>query len=933
MAGFLFNNKIQLLSRLIFALNNYFDKTHTMKGRFYNLRDKLINKIFVLILFIIPFINCSAQKVPEPLSKILDNAQLKLPTDKIFLHTDRNLYRPGDTIYFQSYIENRFTQKFKTSSLSSWVLLLDSENNKIDSVRFRIDYSMAPGWLAIPKDCLPGWYRIKTFTSQMQNYNPHFAFSMWIRIDEMIKESASFDYFFNRKEYGSKDTVELSLELSDPSGELLQNTSFSYSTIVGDELISTYRAKTTRRGKSLLRIYLPDSLNSKNVSLDISLEKGFGELRINVPRHSENPQIKFLPEGGTFISGNSQKVAFNAVSQSGKQLYLSGVIRDDSGNFVDSLKSGLMGPGCFQVTPEKGRKYYAEFSGYPKQKWALPETSESVPAIQLTKNGNYVIVDISGEDLKEQYYLALTKNYNLAAFTPFSINKQKRVKYNTDSLPPGMARITLFNKQFKPIAERTFFISPEDSSNFKISTKFDYYLPEQQTVLDIDITKGINGKSAGLFSIAVIDSATALSSRLNLRCIKDVFFFDDAFYKRLPQHIKRVGLSNLSAEELDILLLTYGWSKFNWSINIDKEQNKLLNYDRYEIDAIQKLSARKRKKIGKTKDPFFIISVDEQSLIGITKKNNSSYILEIDSVSLLTKSVMLVPNFSIKRMIISATVNPIINTNYFDSFKNLPEKPVLNKKLPSDTISNQVLNLNTDKLIKDVSVFAKRKPAKKFANEYEERYQGWSSKTIDNRLIIETAMTLEDLLRRLNPLRLNTMEKKIYLRPSASISGIPPPALFVLDGEPQETSYEWLMHLNPNYIHSITAMKGVSGFFIYGEEALGGVVFIETKLNHIGDKYELFEEPKSYSGDLRKVINIFRAEREYYNPPKEVVQDNPEYWIRPTLYWNSEVFYDGNNPVKIQYYNHKKKGTVFVVVNGITIDGTPVSGVHKYEIK
>ncbi len=908
-----------------------------MNGQFYYLRDKLINTLFVLVLSIITFFNCNAQNAPETLSQILDNTKLKLPTDKLFLHTDRNLYRPGDTIFFQTYIENRFTQKFKTSSLSSWVMLLDSENNKIDSARFRIDYSMAPGWLTIPKDCLPGWYHIKTFTSRMQNFDSQLAFSMWIRIDELIKESATFDYFFNRKEYGAKDTVELSIELSDPGGEPLKYTKYSYSTIIGDKLVSTYRAKTTCRGSSLLRIYLPDSLKSKKVSLDISLEKGFGELRIEVPRHSENPQINFLPEGGTFISGYPQKVAFNAVSQSGKQLYLRGVVKDDSGNFIDSLKSGSMGPGCFYITPEKGRKYYAEFSGYPKQQWALPKTSENVPAIQLKKNGNYVVVDISGGDIKEQYYLALTKNYNLSAFTPFRINRHKRVKYNTDSLPPGMARVTLFNHKLNPIAERTFFISPKNSSGFKISTEFDYYLPEQQTILDIDIVKGINGKSPGLFSIAVIDSATALSSRLNLRCIKDVFFFDDEFYKRLPQHIKRVGLSNLTDEELDLLFLTYGWTRFNWSGEIDKKKEKLFNYDRYKIDITKKMSARRRKKIGKTTDPFFMISLDEQSLIGITKKNNSSYFLEVDSISPLTKSVMLVPNFSIKRMIISATIKPEINSNYFDSFKSLQEKPVLNKKLPSDTISNQILNFDSDKLIKDVSVFARRKPAKKFANEYEERYQGWSTRTLKG-VRIESAMTLEDILRRLDMGKLDTRTKKKWLggpgKASMNLDGTwDSAALFVLDGIPVEKSYRSLENVLPSHIHSVTALRGVSGFFIYGEEALGGVIFIETKLNHIGDKYELVNKPKNYAGDLRKVINIFRAEREYYNPQKEVIQDNPEYWVRPTLYWNHEVFYDGKNPVKVEYYNHKMKGTVFVIVNGVTSDGVPVSGAYKYKIK
>ena len=71
----------------------------------------------------------------------------------------------------------------------------------IDSARFRINYSMAPGWMAVPQDCKPGWYRIKAFTSQMQNYDPAYAFSSWIRIDELIKENLVFNYRFNKKNY------------------------------------------------------------------------------------------------------------------------------------------------------------------------------------------------------------------------------------------------------------------------------------------------------------------------------------------------------------------------------------------------------------------------------------------------------------------------------------------------------------------------------------------------------------------------------------------------------------------------------------------------------------------------------------------------------------------------------------------------------------
>jgi len=61
--------------------------------------------------------------------------------------------------------------------------------------------------------------------------------------------------------------------------------------------------------------------------------------------------------------------------------------------------------------------------------------------------------------------------------------------------------------------------------------------------------------------------------------------------------------------------------------------------------------------------------------------------------------------------------------------------------------------------------------------------------------------------------------------------------------------------------------------------------------------------------------------------------NNPHYWLRPTLYWNPEIFYDGINPVQLKYYNHQKKGTVYIILNGVSKYGVPISGTHKYKIK
>ncbi len=895
------------------------------------------HKLFFLILFfyILTF-NCYAQMVDNEMLRVNEQTRNHTPSDKLFLQTDKNLYSPGDTIYFQTYIENRFTQSFETSSLTSWVMLLDSEGETIDSARFRIDYSMASGWLAIPKECVPGWYRIKSFTSQMQNYNPEFAFSSWIRVDELLKENLVFNYRFNQKYYHSKDTVELSIELKNQDGEPVKNTLFSYSSLENNKTKSTYRAKTTRKGISLIRIFLPDSLENKNVNLNIALEKGLGEFHVDIPVLEQNPDISFLPEGGTFISGNKQRIAFNGVKPSGEQLFLKGTVSDDLGNFIDSLESGMLGPGLLEFTPQAGRTYYAEFPYYPGKKWSLPEATNLFPAIQVNKGNKGIVVNVLGGSKNRQYFLALSKNHNLVAFAPFTINNQKRIVFNTDSLPPGMAKVILFNNKLQPLAERALFIPQKNAPHINISTESNAFQPEQQTILGVEI-KG-NGKNySGIFSVSVVDSTTALSPQINLLTIKDCFLFEEEFYKGLPLHIKQKGLSNLPAEELDLLFMTYGWSKFNLEISGKQKTEKQINYDQYKIEITQTHSSRKRKKINDNKEPLLALSIDEPAILGLCWKKDNSYLLSIDSIPSFANKVMIVPNFALKNKIHAASLNPVINKYYFEFLKNRKENKEIFNQAPQDISKELVFNLDSFRIIKEIGVYAKREPAKKFANEYEERYQGVSTRTIKG-IMLESAMTLEDILRRLDMGRLDTRTKKKWLT-RAGMGSMNPDgtrdgsALFVLDGDPIEKSYSSLLGLLPSHIHSVTALRGVSGFFIYGEEALGGVIFIETKLNHIGDKYELPPEKKIYRGDLRKVIELFRGSKEFYNPPKIEIQNNPELWIRPTLYWHPEVFYDGKNPVKIQYYNHRKKGTIFIVVNGVTEEGEPVSGIHKYQIK
>jgi len=66
--------------------------------------------------------------------------------------------------------------------------------------------------------------------------------------------------------------------------------------------------------------------------------------------------LQFFPEGGTFVSGIENKIAFKAIDKQGNGIDFEGIIVDDSRNQIAEIKSNYKGIGSFVFTPEGGKR-------------------------------------------------------------------------------------------------------------------------------------------------------------------------------------------------------------------------------------------------------------------------------------------------------------------------------------------------------------------------------------------------------------------------------------------------------------------------------------------------------------------------------------------------------------------------------------------------
>jgi hypothetical protein len=635
--------------------------------------------------------------------------------------------------------------------------------------------------------------------------------------------------------------------------------------------------------------------------------------------------LTFLPEGGTFIYGIKQRLAFNAVTSTGKCLDVNGVIINQRGVEITEFKSTPYGPGVVEFTPLSGDSYFATLKGeeFKGLKWSLPSPEKSGVTMRVNNAGKGLIdIILKGREIAGMsYFLTLTMN-NILVFTEdVKLDTFFRKRIQTEKLPSGTAYITLFDREFNPVAERLIFLNDYKKMNIKIGFYSPFVKCGDETELTINTTDDKGNNISSIVSIAVIDSASGYDNGIPLPEIESAYLYDREFYNNLPFRTRSQGLKNMDGKSIDVLLMTYGWRKFYpKEITVDNSEKELVNYDYLKI-----INPGPKKK---GRSDIKLISIESLDNISLVTDNNREAVLFYDSLDVDVRRIMILPdNNSVKN------INPVRivfpeNKDFTDKAKQLTtvcnyptsDLPVTSKNQPNYKSDSIIL-------IEPVTI---RQPRKVYIDKYEGMFQSAASLTMYSKDFI-AASCFEDILFKYNPCRLDILDKKIYLQ--VVQLQYQEPALVVLDDNPIGTTYESIVSMPASQIASITFLRGIQGFYMFGTSAIGGVVFVTTKRDsrfndgsYPGDKFRR-------NDDLLKQVRLFRTETEYYIPTKEEVYTKPELQFRPTILWKSDVFIDESGPIKIKYPNNLAKGTAMVFVNGISLTNLIGSDRSSYRVK
>ena len=796
-----------------------------------------LTQLLLLILFACPF-GATAQ---HPDSK-LTAWSTKDPIEKLYLHTDRDSYYAGETIWLKGYFMSEFLPSVKSSSI--YVELLNNRNDIVLKKVFPVYAGTAPGQLDLPDTLSSGLYQLRAYSLVMLN-QPGFTFN------------------------------------------------------------------------KPLRIYGKENKEVRNTKI------------------SGHKELTFFPEGGNFITGVLNVVAFKSTDKNGNPLPVEGVIKNSKEEVIASFKSVHDGMGTFAIVPLENESYQVTIKG-SVEKYSLPkQTHEGIvfTVTSLPGRKEFKILSPGKNDIfKPAYLVGQIQNHVIFKQSLLSDKKEITGSIKTGDFYSGILHLTIFNKDDVPLAERITFI---DNKEYILHASL------QSDTLNTDkrkrnhFTIALKDTVIGNFSVSVTDADYASAGDRPLN-IYSWFLMNSDIRGNVHNPAYYFNSTGDSiANALELVMMTNGWSRFKWRELARNKSVQSIYKDPGYITLSGKINIEGTKKPLANKEMIVFFSPFDSTTILKSKSRlfltDSSGHFEIDSLFFYGRMKLLFSEVRGKK-------NKFISV-ILDSDSLHQAYPVVLTPLPDyDTNTVRLRNkmdfdyksyLNGRAIVlENVTVEGKQKsPIEKLDEEYSsglfsgniysrkldvrnENYGGNIFQYLQERVLgLQVSGELGGYI-----LNYRGGNLSYYLGgDEASGNKAEPPAdagnvtLFLNEMQTSTVALETipvsdiaLVKLFPN---SVMVPGGGAVLAVYTKK--------ETDLTTLPDAPT---DMITYNG--------YTIIKEFYSPDYDTNPDDSKADNRITLNWNPDVFITGVDPqIPVIFYNNDRTKRFKIVAEGITTDG------------
>lgn len=133
----------------------------------------------------------SQQGVAGSLRTDLDQYRAQRLQEKIYVHTDKDLYLAGEICWFKVYAVDAGSHRPLDMSKVAYLEWLDKDNKPVLQAKTGLDSGSGDGSLYLPLTVRTGSYKLRAYTSWMKNYGPEGYFEKIVTIINTRKDAGT----------------------------------------------------------------------------------------------------------------------------------------------------------------------------------------------------------------------------------------------------------------------------------------------------------------------------------------------------------------------------------------------------------------------------------------------------------------------------------------------------------------------------------------------------------------------------------------------------------------------------------------------------------------------------------------------------------------------------------------------------------------------
>lgn len=631
-------------------------------------------------------------------------------------------------------------------------------------------------------------------------------------------------------------------------------------------------------------------------------------------------EIQFFPEGGSFVNGIPAKLAFKAVAANGLGINVKGVVVDNANVEVTKFESKHLGMGLIFITAEAGKTYKAKLTYADGTKVTVDLPKAYDEGITLTVNNDYpekLGIEINAN--KAYYLKNKNKEFGVIIYSGGSIRSVKAVldnqvldlNLNKNDFKTGLAQVTLFSAGGEPLNERIAFIQNADQLNITPVSDKPLYPVRGKVHIAIN-TKNKSGAAAksylsaavvdeGKVPIAEDDESTILSNLLLTSDLRGAVEQPNYYF---------ANVTNDTRSNLDILMLTQGYRRFEWKQLLSDSKTADIAY---KAEGGFDLSGHVKTMDGKPVDGGTVTLMPQNGGSVLTQTTDAEGKFAFRGIAYVDKT-----QFLIQAVTAIERSNTIITLDPEKALTSLPantenDNAAANYKNAELRAQPVYMASVSGKVLDEVMIYDKK-------NEEE----GHSTQVLGKENLKDQVSVTSGLQGRLIGVVLKNGVPFLADKVNDLQGG---PMLIIVDDVTMQQGAS-VNDLNIADIESVKVLKNLDAS-IYGMRGANGVLVIKSRKGALPAANK-----KLGDGLLYYTAKGFYKARTFYTPVYENTKTNSEKPdTRTAIYWSPNIVTDKDGNASFDFFNADGKGTYRLVIEGIDEAGNIGRNVLTYKVQ